>query len=774
MNIKGKLLSGGLILAIVPLLISSFATDWVATEEASNAIQEQAQERLIAVRDLKKGEIQDYFNNIARQVQTLANDRMIIDAMPHFVDGFRDFAYQADLDEEEALRKRLASYYKDEFGGRYTGMNEGKRADISPLLDKLNDTSLALQYQYIKANPNPLGSKHLLDGAKDDTNYSAIHRLYHPHIRDFLEKFGYYDIFLVDVDNGDVIYSVFKELDFATSLKHGAYAETGLGKAFQAANKLPAGQYAIEDFAPYLPSYNLAASFIATPIFDGAKRLGVLIFQMPIDDINRIMTQDGKWAEVGLGESGEVYLVGPERKMRSMSRFLIEDPQGYFTALERSGLDKATLSRIKAANTTIGLQTIDTESAREALKGEKGVQVINDYRGIPVLSAYAPLDILGLGWGILAEIDEAEAFHAISNVSSAILITGLIVIGVVSGLAALVAYFSAMKIVKPLLYLSNVVQEIERNSDLTQRIDFKSEDELGHMSGALNRMLEKFHLGMQHVADSTSQLASSSEELNAITTESSSSIQQQLTDTDQVATAMSQMSASVTEVASNTAGAATTAEATNKAAAEGREVVRNTIETIEKLADEVEAGAELIGRVETESEAIGSVLDVILGISEQTNLLALNAAIEAARAGEQGRGFAVVADEVRSLAQRTKESSEEIQEMIDNLQNGTRNAVQAIQQGRQQARESVEQAALAGKALETISESVNSIHDLNVQIASAAEEQSSVAEEINRGIVRINGVTEQSATGAQQTSTASDDMARLAEQLKELVVRFKV
>jgi methyl-accepting chemotaxis protein len=262
--------------------------------------------------------------------------------------------------------------------------------------------------------------------------------------------------------------------------------------------------------------------------------------------------------------------------------------------------------------------------------------------------------------------------------------------------------------------------------------------------------------------------------MNAITTESNRSIQQQLTETSQVATAMSQMSASVAEVASNTANAATAAEAANHAAAEGRDVVQSTISAIEKLADEVEAGATLIGHVEKESESIGSVLDVILGISEQTNLLALNAAIEAARAGEQGRGFAVVADEVRSLAQRTKDSSEEIQNMISNLQNGTRDAVQAMKQGQDQARSSVEQAGLAGQSLETIGESVNSIHDLSVQIANAVEEQSSVAEEINRSIVNINDVAEQTATGAQQTSTASDDMARLAEQLKELVGRFKV
>jgi methyl-accepting chemotaxis protein len=774
MKIKSKLLIGGLILSIVPLVISSLATKWVATKEGRHAIEEQAQQRLVSMRDLKKGEIEGYFDHITKQALTLANDRMIIEAMSQFSKGFRDFQYQADLDDSVVLRNHLNSYYQEEFGARYRELNQGASANTRGLLDKLNDRDIALQYQYIQANPNPLGSKHLLNGANDNTFYSKTHHRFHPHIRDFLEKFGYYDIFLVDADSGDVVYTVYKELDFATSLKQGAYADSGLGKVFRAANRLPAGQYAFEDFASYLPSYNQPASFIATPIFDGTQRLGVLIFQMPVDEINRIMTQEEKWAEVGLGDSGEVYLVGPDRKMRSMSRFLIEDPQGYFTALEQAGIDKQLIAHIKASESTIGLQSIDSDSAKEAIKGRQGVHIIDDYRNVAVLSAFAPLEILGQHWGIIAEIDEAEAFHAIDDLTSAILTTGAIVLIVMSCLTALAAYFSATTMVKPILYLSDVVQKIEQDSDLTQRIEIRSEDELGLMSKALNTMLEKFHQGIQQVADSSSQVAASSEEMHAITTESNRSIQDQLTETSQVATAMSQMSTSVAEVASNTAHAATTAQSANHAAREGQAVVQTTISAIEKLSAEVETGADLIDHVATESNAIGSVLDVILSISEQTNLLALNAAIEAARAGEQGRGFAVVADEVRSLAQRTKESSEEIKEMITRLQNGTSKAVQAMEAGRQQAKNSVEQATLAGDSLETISTSVNDIHDLNVQIASAAEEQSSVAEEINHSIVNINHVSEQAAAGAQQTSTASNDMAKLAEQLKQLVARFKI
>ncbi len=774
MKIKAKLLSGGLALAIVPLIISSLVTERVATGEGTRAIEEQAQLRLIAVRDMKKSEIENYFAQISHQVQTLANDRMVIEGMPRFAAGFRRFRQQAALGDDAAVREQLAGYYKRDFSTHYSEVNPGQSIDAASLLGTLGADGAALQYQYIKSNPNPLGSKHRLDGAGDASDYSATHRLYHPHIRDFLEKFGYYDIFLVDSESGDVVYTVFKELDFATSLKRGAYAGSGLGQAFQAANQLPAGEYVIEDFAPYRPSYDLAASFIATPIFDGPKRLGVLIFQMPVDDINQIMTLDRKWADMGLGESGEVYLVGPDRSMRSMSRFLIEDPDGYIAALKASGIDSALLSRIQANGTTIGLQTIDTESATRATSGQTGVHVIDDYRGVAVLSAYSPLAIPGLQWGILAEIDKAEAFHAVSDLHDVILKSALLVVLVMAGVAGLMAFFSAMKIVKPVLYLSEVIHEIERDSDLTRRIDHHSNDELGSMSGALNRMLEKIHKGMEHVASSTFQVAAASEELTNITTESSRSLQQQLLETGQVATAMTQMSATVGEVANNTSDAAAAAEAASKAAGEGRQVVRLTVEAIEILAGEVERGAELIGHVDRDSAAIGSVIDVILGIAEQTNLLALNAAIEAARAGEQGRGFAVVADEVRTLASRTKQSSAEIQQMIKKLQTSSQDAVQAMQAGQLRAQSSVEQAVRAGKALELIDSSVGSIHNLNTQIAGAAEEQSLVSLEIGKNLHKINQMAEQASEGASQTALSSEQLAQLAVNLQELVRQFKV
>ena len=774
MTLKKKLLVGGVALAVIPLLIATIAVEVVATQIGREAIEEQAQNRLIAVRDIKKGQIESYFKTIKDQVSTFANDRMIIDAIGQFNNSF--FSYHDDVvaANNKASQRQLNAFYSDQFADKYKKQNPGKTIDASSLLSRLDHNARALQYQYIAANPNVLGDKHKLDAANDSSLYSQTHRLYHPHIRDYLETFGYYDIFLVNSNTGHIVYSVFKELDYATSLINGPYANTGIAKVFRAANKMNQGEVAFDDFAPYLPSYHGAASFIATPIFDDGKKLGVLVFQMPVDEINRIMTHDQKWMDAGLETSGEVYLIGEDTKMRSQSRFLIEDAENYFLAIEQGGKEKAIIDEIRAKETTIGLQSIDTSSAEFALSGQQGIHIINDYRNVPVLSAYAPVAVNGLTWGILAEIDVSEAFLAENKLSNSILTSAFIVTALALVVAGICAWLFAMMITKPVLSLVQVINEIERDSDLTRRLDVSSKDELGQMASAFNKMLEKFHSSVEKVSSATTQMAATSEQVAGITQESNAVIQQQLSETTQVATAVTQMNATSQEVSSVTVNATSVADEANKATASGRTVVTNVIQSIECLAGEIETSADTIAVLEKNSESIGSVLDVIREIAEQTNLLALNAAIEAARAGDQGRGFAVVADEVRTLASRTQESTEEIQSTIQQLQSGAKSAVSAMENGRNQARSSVEQAGKAGEALESIASSVETILNLNTQISSASEEQTAVSAEISRNITKINEMAEQTAEGSNQTAISSEQVSQLAVDLQSMVRQFKV
>jgi methyl-accepting chemotaxis protein len=532
----------------------------------------------------------------------------------------------------------------------------------------------------------------------------------------YVDMYGYYDLFLVNPD-GYVFYTATQEADYQTNMVSGKYKDSGLGKL--ARKVLGTKKFGIADFEPYAPSNDEPAAFIAQPIVHGGEVEMIVALQLSLGAINEVMQQ-----REGMGETGETYLVGSDKLMRSDS-FL--DPKNH---------------SVKASFARPATGSVDTDAVSKALAGKTGSEIIIDYNGNPVLSAYTPLKVGDSNWALIAEVDEAEAFQAISNMQilmAIIAIAGIVVIGIAG-------FLIARSIAKPVVSMTGAMGELA-SGNLEADIPAQGRaDELGEMAGAvqvfkenavrvkkmeaeqidaekraekekratMNKMADDFEASVggivKTVAAASTQLQSTAQSLSATAEETS---QQSTT----VAAAAEQASANVQTVA------AATEELSSSVSEIGRQVAQSSQIASRAVTDAMHTNKQIQGLAEAASK-IGEVVSLITDIAEQTNLLALNATIEAARAGDAGKGFAVVASEVKNLANQTGKATEEISGQIGGIQVATRDAVVAI---------------------EGIGKTIGEIDEIATTIASAVEEQGAATQEIARNV-------EQAATGTQDVT----------------------
>lgn len=411
-----------------------------------------------------------------------------------------------------------------------------------------------------------------------------------------------------------------------------------------------------------------------------------------------------------------------------------------------------------------------TESTGRVLTVINPIHAQQDYRGTNCLSCHqvpegTVVGAVRISYDLAALDSEVEHNIMIAaGIQLLLLVAGLLLMG----------YIVRRVIISRLNAMRQTMEAMTEDEDLSRSVAIHAEDEVGAMGHAFNRMIEKFRHSLGAVAGVTRQLGEVSERVSSVAEKTFTAVMEQRSETDMVASAMNEMSATVQEVARHASQTATASSGADEESRAGVKVATEALDGIEVLIRDIENAAKVIQQVQSDSASIGMVLDVIKGIAEQTNLLALNAAIEAARAGEQGRGFAVVADEVRTLASRTQKSTEEIQNMIEQLQGGARNAVQAMETAQKRAQAGSECVAKAAQSLSVIANEVGTINDMNTQIATASEEQSAVAEEINRNITTISLIADTTSTDAKQNSQISEDLVRLAAELNRMVGQFKL
>jgi len=674
--------------------------------QASEAQMKSEVEKLSAVAATKKQNLGEYLTSIEQDMRLVAGSPSTLEALEGFVDAWQ-----------------------------YVSDNPGA----------------TLQKLYITDNPNPTGEKHLLNDSGTDSLYDLIHVIHHPWFRNLLEERGYYDIFLFDTD-GNLVYSVFKELDYATNMNTGKWKDSDLANAFRAGLKAEKNQLSFFDFKPYAPSHGAAASFISVPVFDAnGNRAGVLAFQMPVDRLNGVMQ-----ASTGLGETGQAYIVGADRLMRTDSRF---------------------------SETTDILKTeVTAEIADAALSGETSHADITKANGEEFSTAYTSLDFLGVRWGVVVEQSLAESQAPVVAIRNMMIVMAggmLLLIGAAG-------YFMCRRIVVNLVNIRGAMSRLSKGDTDVEVWGTDRQDEIGSMNRAVEvfraNAIERLELEQQRIAEAElkQQRAARIEDLIS---NFDDDVHKALEIVVNAAEEMQASASSMEAIAKNTSGQSTAVAAASQQAATNvksvadattgladsiREIAQRVNDSARVAAtavEETERAGSAVNDLRGASDRIGEIVGLITDIASQTNLLALNATIEAARAGDAGKGFAIVATEVKGLADQTTNAIDEISTQVASIQQATNSVVSVI---------------------DTISGTVGEISEISTAISAAVEEQGATTREISENVSEAARGTEDVdknilsvSEGAAQTGeatgkvlVASQDLSRQSSDLGQRVKTF--
>jgi len=809
LSIKAKIAT----VVLLSLLGLSIVLTILSVNKSTDALLNSQFDKLSSVETAKTQEISNYLNYLKGLLTSLAAQRGTQDAFLAFENGFYKLQDELNLDIN-LIKTKVTSDLENNYlnSVNYIVPNSEQRKPTQEYLP-MSTNALVAQYVFITDSTAKLGEKNnMVNNSKYDSRYMKAHKKYHTSFDKFLNAYELYDIFMVDL-KGNLIYTDFKEKDYATNLNNGIYSNTGIGRAYKKALDMNEGELAFDDFKPYEPSYNAAASFIATPIFINGTKKGVLIFQMPVDRINSIMQFDGKFKKAGLGESGEVYLVGEDYKMRSNSRF-------------QKDIKSDVVQKL---GSTIGIWEIKTESTKAIMNGatKAGKHIIEDYRDISVLSVYDKVDLFGQGkWAVIAEIDEEEALAPAKNLRNIIIITSIVIFAIV---ILIILYFLHIQLAKPLQSfesgLLNFFKYLNKEIPTVTILDESSNDEIGIMAKVVNKNIEKTkrlieedqnvidavkkaveiaktgmmkqnievktsNEGLEELKEGFNDLLdvvsskvcgnlnkiqdalNSYQELdfthrisgnlgevsiglnslaeiinnmlvdnksNGLTLKNSSTIL--LSNVDSLNTASNESAASLEETAAAleeiTSNISNNTQTVITMAKNGNEV-KNSIIKGQNLANQTTTAMD---EINMEVTSISEAISVIDQISFQTNILSLNAAVEAATAGEAGKGFAVVAQEVRNLASRSADAANEIKNLVEN-------ATIKANNGKKIADEMID-------GYTHLNESIIKTLELISDVEMASKEQQSGIVQINDAVSVLDQQTQKNASVASETKTVA-------------------
>lgn len=588
----------------------------------------------------------------------------------------------------------------------------------------------------------------------NSSDYNGVHEKYNPTFANFIDKLGHGDVMLVD-SSGNVLYSAFKEDDFGTNLLTGPYKDTNIAKVYDAArNSSDKNFTTITDYEIYSPSNEKPILGIASPIFKGEQRIGVLIFKMGTDKIDEIVSNNNNWESLKLGESGEVVLIGQDYKLRSNTRFLENEED----------------ERIKKTKSAILLKEIKTKGTDAVIAGKTDVDTYSDYHGVESIVAYTPLTINGLKWAVLVKIDEAEAFQSVYKLQK-------LTIFILIFAAVIIIIFSIIissNIATPLIKMANVASRIA-TGDLTVELEEeKRSDEIGILTKAIRNMLK-------NLKEQTKETINVVDVLSASVNEITVSLTQVTTGAAQTSSAVSETTATVEEVkqtvyvsSEKTKNVSNNAKKSLEISKVGNKATEDTLQGMNVINSQMQEIAESILGLSEQSQNISELIESVDTISEQSNILAVNASIEAAKAGEHGKGFSIVAQEIRNLAEQSKQGTKQIRNILRDIQKAANTAVMTTEKGIKLVDAGMKQAGEAGYSIHQLMENINISAQSAIQIEASSQQQLIGMDQVAIAMEGINEASIQNVDSMKQLEEATNRLQEMGYRLKELNEKYKV
>lgn len=747
MTISRRLMLGALFLTTLSVVSSTGITGWLALNKSSQAIEHSLTRQFQTIAASREDAISQLFDGYRDLLQALAHNRMTQEALYGFVRPFDSYRYEVPYTPAEALRDELQGWYQDRFASHYRHVT-GNTAPIKSWLDSMTYEAQLLQRNYLANHPQGLIEPERLVDAEDGTIYGQQHKKYHTSFRDLCQRFGFNDLMLVDRQSERIVYAVRKGPHLGTSLQQGPFKNSALSGLIASLRDKP-DELAISRFGPATYRYDQPVIYMAISVSHDTlspdQPTGYLVAEIPADRLSSVTTLAGDWQGLGLGETGQAFLVSPEGK-------------------------RITTPRREHAEAPVG----QLPPVRSALAGERGIGTLEDGLGQPQLFAWRPVRLGQQDFALVVQQSPSEVYSELDALRARIWASALVSSTLLLLLASVLGWFFARRLSRPLTQLTRQIDQAASELDLTTAFTTDRQDEIGTISRSLSTLFASLRDTLGDVHDATRHAAETAQDNAAISSQCRSEADRQRLEMSALDSAISQTSNALEGIGGELGEVSVAVQEASELAEKGRNQVDSVARNVEALRQQViQSDASMEDLIQA-ADSIVAVVDTIQSVAEQTNLLALNAAIEAARAGEHGRGFAVVADEVRRLSASTHEATGEIQALVDRLRQTVASTAEGLKAEQASAQACTEQSRQAEGALGTIYETVIRARQVTDGLQSRSREERQRAGELHRQLETMVSMVEDTDAAISRLADSAVAQRQMTENSLQLIRKIRI